>query len=327
MWSLPSCEIFNLHWIAGFIDYQAFFSSLDPHMPIVWTLHDMNAFTGGCHYDYGCGKYTEQCGACPQLGSNDKSDLSRRIWSRKRKSLGRIDSQRLHIVTPSRCLASQAKRSSLLGHFPVSVIPYGLDTDVFSPRDRSLARNALELPQDAYIILFVAVSAATTRKGLTFLVKTLGKLAEMIDLHLISVGEERPNLDIQIPHLHLGHIDNDRLLSLVYSASDLFVIPSLQDNLPNTVLEAMACGTPVVAFDIGGIPDMIQPDFTGSLVPLGDTTTFCEKMIHLLKDKALRSEMSDNCRRVALQNYDLSIQARGYVRLYSQMLQNRLNLL
>lgn len=317
---LPPCDVINLHWIAGFVDYQAYFSRVPQHTPVVWTLHDMNAFTGGCHYDDGCGRYTHKCGACPQLGSTDTADLSRQLWQRKRAIFEEIKPNRLHIVTPSHWLAKEAERSSLFGRFPISVIPNSLDTDVFSRRDRCMARAAFEVPRDARAILFAADSTGNRRKGFALLGQALADLGDLTDLYLISLGSGNPAIGAQIPHLHLGHIGNDRLLSLVYSAADLFVIPSLQDNLPNTVLESLACGTPVVGFAVGGIPDMVRPGVTGLLAPSQDVSALRAAIADLLQDPAERAEMSVNCRCIAVQEYSQQMQAQRYVELYERML-------
>ena len=317
---LPPCDVINLHWIAGFVDYHSYFARVPQHTPVVWTLHDMNAFTGGCHYDHGCGRYTDKCGACPQLGSRDAADLSRRVWQRKREIFEQIEPGRLHIVTPSRWLAKEAERSTLFGRFPISVIPNSLDTHVFSPRDRCIARAALEVPQEARVVLFVADSTGNQRKGFALLAQALAGLGDLTDLYLISLGSGEPTIGAQIPHLHLGHIGNDRLLSLVYSAADLLVIPSLQDNLPNTVLESLTCGTPVVGFAVGGIPDMVHPGVTGLLAPSQDMTALRAAIVDLLQDPAERAKMSANCRRIAVKEYSLEMQAQRYVELYERML-------
>jgi len=317
---LPLCDVINLHWVAGLVDYTSFFAQVPQHTPVVWTLHDMNAFTGGCHYDHGCGKYRDRCGACPQLGSEDERDLSRHVWERKRRASSQVEPGRLHIVTPSRWLAREAERSALLARLPVSIIPNSLDPDVFVPRERKVARAALQIPQEAAVVLFVSDSTVNRRKGFTLLAQALAGLSDLPDLFLVSLGRGRPSLEGTVPHRHLGHLGDDRLLALVYSAADLFVIPSLQDNLPNTVLEAMACGTPVVGFDVGGIPDMVRPGVTGVLAPVGDVNALREAIAELLQDPARRAEMSKNCRRIAVEEYALEVQARRYVELYEWML-------
>jgi glycosyltransferase involved in cell wall biosynthesis len=317
---LPSCDLINLHWIAGFVDYKSFFARAPGHIPIVWTFHDMNPFTGGCHYDEGCGRFVECCGGCPQLGSKDLHDLSRQIWRRKRNIFQQIKPDTLHIVTPSLWLTEEAKRSSLLGRFSSSVIPYGLDTDIFSPRDPSIARAVLGVPKSAKVVLFVAGSTDNWRKGFVFLAEALSELTEWPNLFLVSLGGGTPALNSHIDHLHLGYADNDRLLSFAYSAADVFVISSVQDNFPNTVLEALACGTPVVGFSVGGIPEMVRSGVTGLLAPPGDERALAGAISHLLKNDATRTEMSANCRRIATEEYSLEIQANRYIKLYEALM-------
>jgi len=316
---LPSCDLINLHWIAGFVDYGSFFARVPNRIPTVWTFHDMNPFTGGCHYDEGCGRFVECCGGCPQLGSKDLHDLSRQIWRRKRNIFQQIEPDRLHIVTPSLWLTEEAKRSSLLGRFSSSVIPNGLDTDIFSPRDPSMARAVLDLPQSARVVLFVAGSMDNWRKGFVFLAEALSELTELPNLFLVSLGGGKPALNFHIDHLHLGYADNDRLLSFAYSAADVFVISSVQDNFPNTVLEALACGTPVVGFSVGGIPEMVRSGVTGLLAPPGDERALAAAISHLLENDVTRAEMSTNCRRIATEEYSLEIQANRYIKLYEAL--------
>lgn len=319
--SLPPCDIVHLHWIAEMVDYQSFFTQLPRDIPIVWTFHDMNAFTGGCHYNMDCDRYKRQCGACPQLGSSREEDLSRQVWRRKQRVFAQLDVERLHIVTPSRWLQREVSASSLLGRFPSSVIPNGLDTAVFSPRPRDATRQALGISPTARVLLFAADSLATRRKGFDLLMQTLAALNRIPNVLLLSVGGDKPELEMPIPHLHLGHISNDVLLPLAYNAADVFVIPSLQDNLPNTVLESMSCGTPVIGFDVGGIPDMVRPGLTGELVPVGDVSALGQTIADLLGDDSRRAAMSVNCRRVAVGEYSAEAQAQSCAELYRALLQ------
>lgn len=317
---IPGRAIINLHWIARFVDYISFLKPVATQTPTVWTLHDMNAFTGGCHYSNGCAKYKIRCGSCPQLGSNRASDLSRRVWKRKHAIFSRIKPERLHIVAPSQWMASKAKNSKLLNKFPVTIIPYGLDTSVFSPRDRQLARDSLEVPRDAQVVLFVADSVSNHRKGFKLLQDALRGIKDIRNLFLMSIGNGKLVVENQIPNIHLGHINNDRILSLIYSAADLFVIPSLEDNLPNTVLESMACGTPVVGFDVGGIPDMVRLGETGLLTPQGDISALRTAIVNLFQDSEKLKMMAVNCYRIAVKEYSLKVQAKRYHELYIKIL-------
>lgn len=322
---LPECDVVNLHVISGFIDHQAFFSSIPEHTPVVWTLHDMNSFTGGCHYDYGCGKHTANCGACPQLGSHDEEDLSRQSWRRKHEVYSQIDKDCLHVVGASRWLADEARRSSLLGSFPVTTIPYSLDTQTFAPRDRPDSRFSLDLPQDARVVLFLTDSIVTRRKGFALLAEALNGLKDVPGLLLVSIGNnpavlENPPIVESIPHRHFDFIHDDHLISTIYSAADLFVIPSLQENLPQTTLEAMSCGTPSVGFDVGGIPDLVRPGVTGELIPVGDVGALRDGIRSLLKDEEKLAQLSANCRRVVVEEYAHDVQAGRYAELYRSLI-------
>jgi glycosyltransferase involved in cell wall biosynthesis len=319
---LPACDVVNLHWIARFVDYRSFFGVVPQQRPVVWTLHDMNPFSGGCHYDDNCGKFVDRCGACPQLGSSDPADISRRIWQRKRNIFQQIEPGQLHIVAPSRWMAAAVKSSSLLGGWPVAVIPCGLDIDVFAPRDRYWARGVWGVPRDARVILFAADSVDNRRKGFALLNRALADLKHLTNIFLLSVGRGSAALDSSFPHLHLGYIRDDELSS-VYSAADVLVVPSLQESFGLTVLEALACGTPVVAFAIGGIPDMVRHRVTGMLVSPLDTVALSSAIGELLQDRAKWTEMSANCRRIAVEEYSLGVHAQRYVELYKQVLAQR----
>jgi glycosyltransferase involved in cell wall biosynthesis len=317
---LPACDVINLHWIAGFVDYQRFFTKIPSATPVVWTLHDMNAFTGGCHFDLGCGRHAQSCGACPQLGSSNPRDLTRQIWQRKKAAFARVRN-RLHVVAPSQWLARKVRESGMGKSFCVSTIPYGVETEEFAPRDRRTARDLIGIPREATVLLFVGEAVDNRRKGFALLAEALSGLNHLPDLVLLSVGHGKLSLDVQIPWRHFGHVDHDRILSFVYSAADAYVIPSIQDNLPNTVLEAMACGTPVVGFDVGGIPDMVRLGITGLLAPAGDVQGLRAAIAELLRNPERRAEMAANCRSIAVREYALEVQARRYSQLYEAILE------
>lgn len=320
---LPSSQILHLHWISGFLDYRAFFRQVGQKRPIVWTLHDMNAFTGGCHFDCGCGRFEGSCGACPQLGSREPDDFSRSSWKRKRSGYDALKPSVLHLVTPSKWLAEQVSRSSLLGARGVSVIPYGLDTDVFRPRDRAAARDVLGIRQGASVVLFLADWAQEARKGLALLAEALRAMPACANICLLILGQGRIELPPDIPKLRVDYTRNDRILSMIYSAADVFALPAIEDNLPNTVLESLACGIPVVAFSAGGIPEMVRDGVEGRLLRRGDVNALRAALSDMLHDHKARAAMAANARKRALEEYGLKIQATRYLDLY-QSLQTRL---
>jgi glycosyltransferase involved in cell wall biosynthesis len=319
---LPDCDVLNLHWVAQFVDFRSFFRAVPKRAPLVWTLHDPYPFTGGCHYYGGCDRFMRLCGACPELGSSDGSDLSREVWQRKKESYSLIPDRRLCIVAPSRWLAGEVRKSALLSRFSVSVIPYGLDLDVFTPREKLLARDMLGIPREARVLLFAAQALGERRKGFALLGEALAPLPASAGICLVSVGRGAGLSAVQLPHMSLGFIDNDRILSWAYSAADLYVAPTLDDNLPNTVMESLACGTPVVGFNTGGVPDMVRNGVTGFVVPKGDTVGLRQAILRVLDDAALRADMSKNCRRIAVDEYDLKLQAQRYLALYESIVSN-----
>lgn len=317
---LPACDVINLHWIAGFIDYKGFFNAMPHGIPTVWRLADMNAFTGGCHYDHDCGQLIKGCGACPQLGSTDPEDLSRQVWKRKQAVFGAMETNRLHIVALCRWMVELVKDSPLLSKFPVTLIPNGVDLEEFAPRDRRFAREVLGIPQGAQVVMFVSDDVTNRRKGFPLLSQALSGQMQAHDLFLVSVGNGNPPVTGSIPCLHMGRVNNDRWLSLIYSAADVFVIPSLQDNLPNTVLESMACGTPVIGFAVGGIPDMVRAGVTGLLVPPCDVDGLGVAISDLLRDPARLAAMRNHCRRIVVEEYSRELQVRRYSELYKSLI-------
>jgi glycosyltransferase involved in cell wall biosynthesis len=321
---VPSSDILHLHWIAEFVDYRDFFHRLPRGLPLVWTLHDMNPFTGGCHFDGGCGKYLEHCGACPQIGSLERNDLSARAWHRKNHAFATRSASSMQIIAPSRWLAHEAEKSTLLSRFPARVIPYGVDTEQFQPRDRGFARQLFGIPPEARVVLFVADWAGEKRKGLDLLSEAIRGIEDFPELCVFTIGRNMAQQETGKRSVAIEYIRDELTMSLAYSAADLFVIPSLQDNLPNTALEALACGIPTVAFAVGGLTDIIREDETGVLVPLGDVQALRVAITQMLKNTARLASMAESCRRTALAEYTLDIQARHYVALYESLMLVRL---
>jgi glycosyltransferase involved in cell wall biosynthesis len=316
--SIPHADVYNLHWINGFIDPLPFFQTVE--QPVVWTLHDMNPFTGGCHVNAGCRRFEEACGKCPQLGSNRENDLSRTVWTRKRDAYRHaLGTGRLHIVTPSEWLAQEAKESALLADAPVHVIPHGLSAHTFRPRRTQGMRSALEIPSDHRVVLFVAQSVRNHNKGFDLLAEALGVL-DQEDVALLSIGGKEPDLETSLSHIHLGTIESDVLLSVFYSLADLFTIPSRQEAFGQTAMESMACGTPVVGFDTGGIPDMVRPGATGWLAETGNVRSLRATIEQALNEDSERHRKGQRCREVVEEEYTMERQAHQYRKLYRDLL-------
>jgi glycosyltransferase involved in cell wall biosynthesis len=321
---LPPTDILNLHWVDGFIDFKAFFRKLPRGLPIVWTLHGMNPVTGGCHHAADCVGYLAQCGACPQLKSASEWDISREIWDRKRQAYAFLSEREIALVTPSRWLAGKVKESSLGRRFRLEVIPNGVDTGVFRPRSKEAARGALGLAADAKIVLFASHFSGDSYKGFPTLLDAFAKVrmrSELVGL-TAGLGDSEQGQKSTFPIKSLGFIKDEERMSLVYSAADLFVLPSFQDNFPNAALEALACGVPIVASNVGGIPEIVREGLTGVTVAPGDSDALACAMDELLAAPARRSAMSLECRRIAVEEYSLEIQAGRYAQLYEELLRS-----
>lgn len=315
-------DIVHLHWIAGgFIKIE---SLAKIKKSIVWTLHDMWAFSGGCHYDEECGKYISNCGRCPLLNSNKQNDLSYKIWKRKEKAWENLD---LTIVTPSSWLGECAEKSSLFNKTRIEVIPNGIGLNRFKPIDKNIARDILCLPTDKKLILFGAMSALSDkRKGYPLLKEALKKFSskEKKDIELVIFGSSRPKNEENLGFKthYLGRLNDEISLALVYSASDAMIVPSIQDNLPNTIMESISCGTPVVAFDVGGIHDMIDHQKNGYLAIPFDTTDLAHGIKWVLEDNIRWKKLSENARTKAINEFDIIKIAEKYKDLYEDILKS-----
>lgn len=314
-------DIINIHWINE--SYVKIETIGRLNKPIVWTLHDMWAFTGGCHYDQNCGRYINSCGSCPQLNSHSNFDLSRWIWERKSRAWKNTN---LTIVTPSSWLAKLANSSSLFQSRRIEVIPNGIDIQQYYPHSRHILRSLLNLPQDKKLVLFGAINATSAkRKGFHLLQPALYRLSEsgwqnQIELVIIGASQPEEQIDLAFKTHYLGKLRDDISLAQVYGAVDVFVAPSLQDNLPNTVMEALACGTPCVAFQIGGMPDMIEHQKNGYLAQAFDIDDFAQGIAWVLGNQEIHQKLCDRAREKAEKEFSLEIQARRYMSLYNQLM-------
>jgi glycosyltransferase involved in cell wall biosynthesis len=313
--------ILHLHWITGgFLNVS---SLKRMHFPLVWTLHDMWAFTGGCHYDDGCGRYRQPCGSCPVLASRARYDLSWLNWQRKRRAYRGLQ---LHVVAPSRWLAQEARASQLLGAFPVHVIPNGLDLDQYRPLDRGYARELLGLPSDRKLILFGATTGTSDpRKGFAHLQPALAQLAAGWRGHALTAvvfGASTPLQppELGMPSVYMGSLGDDVALALLYSAADVYVAPSVQENLSNTVMEALACGTPCVAFDIGGMPDMVEHRRNGYLARAFEAADLAAGIRWVIEDEARWRELSARARAKVMEEFELVRIAQRHLDLYGEVL-------
>ncbi|MEE4379363.1 MAG: glycosyltransferase [Candidatus Competibacteraceae bacterium] len=280
---IPS-ELVYLWLSRGYRDYDVFhfhdlstaISPITPwrisrSFPTVWTFHDCSAFTGGCIYPGDCTRYKHGCGRCPQIGQwplEGKRDGTRTLLRIKQRALA---APKLKIVTPSRWMAQLAMNSGSLKHYP-RIIPNGVDTSVFLPHPKAEVRDRLGLPRERPIVLFTAGPLHEARKGLRYALDALNAMAD-IDPLVLLIGKEDPENEIPFSGLDLvrtGYLQDEAKKALYFAAADVFLFTSLEDNLPLSILETMAAGTPVVGFDTGGVPEMIAQGVEGHLVPQRD---------------------------------------------------------
>ena len=323
---MPAADVHHLHWTADLVDFRML-APLARRGPVVWTLHDMNPFTGGCHYDAGCGRFVAACGDCPVLMQPSADDASARVLRRKTRALASIPDDGITVVCPSEWLAGEARRSAVFGRFEARVIPNGIDLETFRPlENRADVRRRLGLEPADRAVLFVAEIIDDTRKGRRELERTLADVAARLpNLRVLTLGQGDTTGMTGPAFRHLGKLSDPDAIRDAYAAADLFVIPSLQDNFPNTVIESLACGTPVAGFATGGVVDAVGDGVCGTLAPTGDTAGLADGIFRLLADDALREAMGRRSRERAEARYGLPAQAAAYRALYVEQLRRAQN--
>ncbi len=323
--ALKEADLIHLHWINhGFLSPK-FLAALDElEKPIVWTFHDSNAFTGGCHVRYSCEKFHQQCGNCPLLRFNGDNDISHVNWVRKQKAYSKLN---FHVVAPSNWMASSVKQSSLLGVRKVSVIPNTIESDVFKPYVKTEAKKILKIAADKFVIMSGFMPSKNDKhKGTQYLIEALNELASRSEIdnkkiELVIFGNKDTKNMPQFPFktTFLGTINKDEHLAKCYSAADAFILPSLEDNLPNTVMESLACATPVIAFKTGGIPDMVKHLENGYLADYKSASDLADgiEWLYLHDDK---ESLQKEARRTILMNFAPTVIANKHLALYQSLI-------
>ncbi len=310
-------DIVHLHWICGGMIKIEELARIKA--PIVWSLHDMWAFTGGCHYDENCGAYESDCGNCQVLGSDKPNDLSRKVFNRKQKSYSKINN--ITINGLSKWLYECAKSSTLLKDKKHINLPNPIDTNIFKPFDKEKSRELWSLPQDKKLVLFGAMGATSDpRKGFVELSNAMKKLKNG-NIEFVVFGSSKPknSQDFGFKTHYLGSLADDVSLVTLYSAVDIMIVPSLQENLSNAIMESLSCGTPVVGFDIGGNSDMIEHKKTGYLAKPFDTTDLKDGIEWILNNENY-DELCKKAREKVLKEFDSVVVAKKYVELYKEVL-------
>ena len=321
-----SPELVNLHNIhsAGLTVGLLPLLRNDETTPLVWTLHDMWAMTGHCAHSFDCDRFTGTCDSdCPYPEEYPPMRASRieAGFALRKKIFGRM--RNLAFVTPSRWLGREAERGILADH-PVHTIPNGIDPEVFFPVAKPLAREALAFPAQKSILLTGAASLKDKWKGLGHLIRSLREIPSADRFLLIMfgrAGEESFPRDFPVEVRHVGAVAEEGNLRLLYSAADAFVLPTLADNLPNVLLESIACGTPCIAFDVGGVSEVVRPGATGFLSRPNDPSDLAENIANFFAlPGERRFELESICRNVAETEYSVSLQAERYERVFSSLI-------
>ena len=308
-------DLIHLHWICnGFMKL----SSIEQFdHPIIWTLHDMWPFTGGCHYVKSCTNYQDRCGTCPHLGSNAEADLSRRVWHRKRDAW---DDTPFTVVAPSQWLADCAADSSLFADATIKVIPNGLDTGRFRPRNTERTRQRLGLDPETKLVCFGA-NLQSNRKGADLLYEALNSF-EMAggNTEVVAFGnvdsDRAPAVDVPIHYL--GFVE-DAILYQLYSDVDVMVVPSRQEAFGQTASEAMAAGTPVVAFDATGLRDIVDHQVTGYLAEPFKTDDLARGIDWVLENEDRQKRLGEQARDIAIERFGKPVVAEQYREVYTEL--------
>jgi len=321
---VSAADVICLHWIAG--------SFLRPSdltrfgKPLVWLLHDLWPFTGGCHFPGECRSFEQRCGPCPSLGSSDPDDLAGRDFAARERAYAALD---LTIVAPSRWMADEARRSALSGQRRIVHIANGIDLQRYRPMARGAARQRLDLPtEERPVLLFGAMSATSNaRKGYGPLQQALRLFARTAAGHgamaVVFGGEARERQDIDgLQVVHVGEITDEARLACLYAAADVVIAPSLEDNLPNVILEALGCATPVVAFAAGGIPDAVDHERNGYLAPVGAADELA-RGIEWVLDPARKAGLAAAARETAERRFDIRQCAERYRDLFAGLIADR----
>jgi glycosyltransferase involved in cell wall biosynthesis len=299
---VEAADIVHLHWISGYINYPEFFSRI--RKPLVWTLHDMNPLMGGFHYDG------------DRRRNKNNEALVRVDREFLRIKLSSMSSLRaLTVCSPSQWLKTESMKSELMGGYEHHHVPYGLDTNVFKPHKKQLCRELLELPQGKKLLLFASANVSNHRKGFDLLLDALRCLGASHEYALLAIGAVPTDCNIANA-LTVGTIRDQKLLAILYSAADALILPSREDNLPNVMLESLACGTPVIGFPIGGVKETIKNGFNGLLC---DEVSVDALERTISRFFSLDGFDANEIRKDSTQRFDLAVQAQRYIDIYSQL--------
>ncbi|MBR1547355.1 MAG: glycosyltransferase family 4 protein [Prevotella sp.] len=318
-------DIIHLHWVnQGMLSLKDIRRILDSGKRVVWTMHDIWPATAICHLTLDCRRFEQQCSHCRLLpGGGGTGDLAAKTWRRKEKML---DGRRITFVTCSRWLAGEAGKSGLLKGQQIVNIPNPIDTHIYHPTNKSAARKALGLPAEGRIILFVSQRADNPNKGMQYLTEACRLLAEKdadrfagTSVAILGGHAEEVASELPFPTHTLGYVNDEQRIATVYNAADVFVLPSLSENLPNTIMEAMACGTPCIGFNIGGIPEEIDHRDNGYVAEYRSADDLAAGLRYVLCEADYQT-LSHNCTSKVARCWSQQSVANRYIDVYEQAL-------
>jgi len=308
-------DVIHLHWInQGMLSLSGIRKILKSGKPVVWTMHDIWPATAICHLTLNCRNFTTHCHNCRLLpGKGSSSDLSTSVWRKKEKML---EDSSIYFVTCSHWLEQEAKASALLRGQKIVSIPNPIDTHIYRSGDKQAARKNLGLPEDKRLILFVSQRVTNKNKGMDYLIDACRQLK---DYELVILGGHAEEVVDQLPlKAHpLGYVNDERRIVEIYQAVDVFVLPSLSENLPNTIMEAMACGVPCVGFKVGGIPEEIDHKRNGYVAEYRDSDDLARGIRWILSE-ADYDQLSQEAVRKVAHSYSQQSVAISYLDVYHQ---------
>ena len=323
---VKEADVIHLHWVNhGFITVDTIKKLAALGKPIIWSMHDMWIFTGGCHYSGSCRNFEQACGNCQFLKIPSENDITKGILAEK---LSKLKNKNIRFVGSSKWLASEARKSKLLKNEHVTDMVTPVNTSFFRPIEGPTLRSELGISSSKKVILFLAMSAEDERKGFQYLLQALillGQQSTKPDFEIIIVGKNNSKHFTEVPfpiHL-LGLVSDKSRIVEAYNAANVFVIPSLEDNLPNTIMESLACGTPVVGFNTGGIPEMIDHKKTGYVAEFKNAQDLARGIQWVLDEEGVTSaELKSNSRIKAESHYSYPVVAKKYFDLYNEVLKS-----
>ena len=311
-------DIIHLHWInQGMLSLKNIRKILRSGKPVIWTMHDIWPATAICHLTLGCRNFTTACRQCRLLpGGGSANDLASSVWTKKQRM---VEDENIYYVACSRWLESEAKKSALLQGQKITSIPNPIDTHIYNRCNKQEARQRLGLPLDRKLILFASQRVTNENKGMSYLIHACRQLKDIPQLGVVILGGHAEEVVGQLPleAYPLGYVNDERRIVDVYNAADVFVLPSLSENLPNTIMEAMACGVPCVGFKVGGIPEEIDHRKNGYVADYRSAEDL-SRGIRWILTEADSEELSRNAVHKVAQNYSQQSVAMKYLDVYHQ---------